>query len=781
MEFDFSGWATKNDLKCSDGRTIRANAFKDNDGQIVPLVWNHCHNDPTNVLGKALLQNRPEGVYAYGKFNDTEAGRLAKQLVRHGDVDSLSIFANQLQQTSNRDVLHGKILELSLVLAGANTGAKIDNIMAHGEGHDDEAVIFTGEFIEHSEGGTYDDEKKKENTVPAPKAEQSKETSGKESKKSDEEPEKDTTIKDIWETFTEDEKNAVYAIIAMAENENSVVSHAASQSKDDEDDEDDYDDEDDEDEDDLEHAKDGKTVKEIFDAMSEEKKNVAYAIIGMATKNKNTSKKDEGDKTMKHNAYDPEETMTGNATGENVLSHSELMGIIDDGPRYGSLKESMLQHGVTNIEYFFPDHKNVQATPVWVKRPTEWVAKFLNATKRTPFSRIKSMYADITEPEARAKGYIKGNEKFDEVFPIFKRVTDPTMVYKKQHFDREDLLDIQQGGFDFVSWIKGEMRLMLDEEIARAALLGDGRSAIDRDKIDPTHIRPIWTDDDHYTIKKAVVVAAGATDDQKAKAFIRTCIKSRKEYKGAGNPILFTTEDMLTDMLLMEDGIGRVIYETVDKLKTALRVSDIVTVPQIESATRIVDGETRQLLGIYVNPSDYNIGADKGGSATMFDDFDIDYNKEKYLIETYCSGALVVPFAAVALELSFAVALEVTPTDSTETVLGKAVSDLQKGVAVNDDYISGTLKYVTNYTGYSQDPAENSGNFLALDFSATEGSTVTIEVVGSGKPAKALDSDMQAVIRVTNKAYKLKVVCTTAGNVVDEKVFALSALKLLNA
>ena len=569
-KFDFSGWATRNNLKCSDGRTIMKDAFKDNNGQTVPLVWNHQHNDPLNVLGHALLENRDEGVYAYCKFNETESGKNAKLLVEHGDVSALSIYANQLKQQGS-SVLHGAIREISLVLAGANPGAFIDAVIRHGEESDEEAIIYTGENI-----ALYHADDQKEDK-PEDKKEESKSE-----KKEDEE-----TIADVFNTLNEKQKTVVYAMIGQVLDEESEES------------------------------------EESEDNNNEDSKG--------------------GNETMKHNVFDKEDTIQ-----KDVLSHSDMEAIFADVKRYGSLRDTVLAHGIENIDYLFPDAKNVTDTPQFIQREMGWVQKVMNSVHHTPFSRIKSILADITEDDARAKGYIKGNLKKEEVFSLLKRTTTPTTIYKKQKLDRDDVVDITD--FDVVAWLKSEMRVMLDEEIARAALVGDGRLSSSDDKINEQNIRPIWTDADLYTIKAPVIVAANATADQKAKAFIRAAIKSRKNYKGSGEPTLYTTEDVLTDCLLMEDTTGRIIYDSVTKLATALRVKEIVTVPVMEDLSRTVEGTTYNLMGIIVNLTDYNIGADKGGAVNMFDDFDIDYNAQKYLIETRCSGALIKPYSAIAIE-----------------------------------------------------------------------------------------------------------------------------------
>ena len=558
--YDFSGWATKNDLKCSDGRTIRKDAFKDCDGMTVPLVWNHDHTEAFNVLGHAELENRPEGVYTYGYLNDTEMGRHAKELVRHGDITSLSIYANKLQQVGG-NVMHGVIREVSLVLAPANPGAHITDVIEHsdimGDYEDGDAYIECGDapVLRHDE----------------------------ESK-----PEEELKHNDEGEN-------------KMAE----------------------------------------KTLKDVIDTMTEEQKEAMYTVVGLALE-ENTGE-DEEDDDMKHNVFE-------NDNEENTLSHAEMNEILADGKRYGSLKESFLQHGIDNIEMLFPDNKALTTQPEFYKRDTSWVDVVMNGVHHTPFSRIKSTYADITADEARAKGYVKGNVKVDEVISVLKRTTNPTTIYKKQKLDRDDVVDITD--FDVISWLKGEMRMMLNEELARAFLVGDGRSSAADDKINETNIRPIWTDDDVYTIKTLVTVAQNATDDAKAKAIIRAAVKSRKDYKGSGNTVFFTTEDYVTDMLLMEDSTGRIIYDSLDKLATAMRVRKIVTVPVMEGLKRTVGAATHDLVGIIVDLSDYNVGADKGGAVNMFDDFDIDYNAQKYLIETRCSGALTKPKSAIAIEMT---------------------------------------------------------------------------------------------------------------------------------
>lgn len=581
-KYDFSGWCTRTNLKCSDGRTILKDAFKGNDGQKVPLVWNHQHNEPFNVLGHALLKNCEDGVYSYCKFNDTESGQAAKQLVEHGDVTALSIYANQLKQQGG-NVLHGSIREVSLVLAGANPGAYIDSIISHGEESEEEAVIYTGEDITLSHGE--DESNEEDNSLEHADEDKGEANKMAEETKKPENQEGEETVQDVWDTLSEKQKTVVYAIIGQA-------------------------------------------------------------LEGDEGEDENNQ---QGEDQMKQNVFDKDDQ-------NNSLSHDAMNTIIGDAKRYGSMKESFLAHaqeyGIENIDYLFPEAKADSPVPGFIKRDTDWVAKVMAGVAHSPFSRIKSIFADITEEDARAKGYIKGNLKKDEVFSLLKRTTTPTTVYKKQKMDRDDVVDITD--FDVVAFLKSEMRLMLDEEIARALLVGDGRLASSDDKINEQNIRPIWKDEDLFTIKQVVNVANNATDSDKAKAFIRAAIKARKNYKGSGEPTLYTTEDVLTDCLLLEDTQGRVIYDSVEKLRNTLRVKEIVTVPVMEGLSRTSGSDNLDLMGIIVNLKDYKVGADKGGAVNMFDDFDIDYNQQKYLIETRCSGALIKPYSAIALECKVA-------------------------------------------------------------------------------------------------------------------------------
>lgn len=570
-KYDFSGWATKNGLKCSDGRVIMRDAFIDNNGQTVPLVWNHQHNETSNVLGHALLENRNEGVYAYCSFNDSEAGKNAKLLVQHGDVKSLSIYANQLKQRGS-EVIHGAIREVSLVLAGANPGAFIDNIaFAHSDGDveflDDEAVIYTGLSLELSH--------------------------------SDEE-----------ETVEED--------VTDEKEKDMELTHA---------------------EEPQEKEGSGKTVKEVFDSLSEEQKTVVYAMIGQAiedAKKGGSEDNEEGEENMKHNVFDNDEMEN------DVLIHDGLQTIIDDGKRYGSLKESYLAHaaeyGIDNIDWLFPEAKNINGdgAPAFIKRnPDAWVSVVMNGVHHTPFSRIKMMFADLREDDARAKGYAqKGKLKKEEVFGLLKRSVEPTTIYKKQKLDRDDVIDITD--FDVVSWLKGEMRLMLDEEIARAILFGDGRAASSEDKIRETNIIPAYNDAALYTITADINPASG---ESLGHAIINGIVKAQDNYEGSGNLTFFVKNSLVSDMLLLEDTQGHRMYKDMGDLALAMSVSKIVKVPDSVVPSGV--------YGVVLDLNDYNVGADKGGAVNMFDDFDIDYNQMKYLIETRCSGALTKPFSAI--------------------------------------------------------------------------------------------------------------------------------------
>ena len=627
--YDFCGWATRNDIKCSDGRTIRKDAFKDNDGMTVPLVWNHQHNEPFNVLGHALLENREDGVYAYGYLNNTESGKNAKELLKNGDIHSMSIYANRLKQQGG-NVLHGMIREVSLVLAGANPGANIEAVMVHSDDYDDDEedllIVNHSDQIELFHADEEPEEKKEEKPAEA---------EGTDVKKSD----------DALEGLTAEQKAKLKKMLAEKDEDKE---DDADEKKEESEEPETKDEKDDEDEKPVTHADEEdkpmageakeKTVQDVFDEFTEEQKNVVYALIGAALEENG------GNGEVKQNAFESD----GLKPGEEVLTHAEMEEIMTDAQELGSLKKAVLQHGITDINLLFPDYKNYTDKPGFIDRPQEWVGKVMGGVGKTPFTRVKSMFADITGDEARARGYIKGNQKLDEVFGLLTRETPPQTIYKKQSLDRDDVIDITD--FDVVAWLRQEMRGKLDEEIARAILVGDGRANTSNDKIKEGNVRPIWTDDpDLFTVNANVPV--DATDATKtAKNFIKAAVRARKDYKGSGNPTLYCSEELLTECLLLEDSIGRPLYDSEAKLATAMRVSSIVSVPVMENLTRTVSGQAKKLMGIIVNLKDYNVGCDKGGQVSMFDDFDIDYNKQKYLIETRISGALVVPFSAIILE-----------------------------------------------------------------------------------------------------------------------------------
>ena len=620
-KYDFAGWATKNDIRCSDGRVIRRNAFAHCDGKTVPLVWNHGHNSPENVLGYALLRNKPQGVYAYGFFNDSELATSAKTAVQHGDITALSIYANHLKQ-NGPEVLHGAIREVSLVLAGANDGAVIDDVIAHSADDEPGFILYNDAelsdlTLEHSRKRPYDDDEDDEDE------DDEDEDDTDDADDEDEDDEDDDSDSD--DDDEEDDEMTPY--------ERRRLRHA---------DDEDYDD-DEEDED------GGETVADVFDTLTAKQKKAVYGVIGAALEDNG------GDSDMKHNVFDSDYE-------DNYLVHADVDAIMEDAKRIGSMREAVLAHaddlgvdadelvhadtyGVYGVDTLFPDAKLVgNNPPEFIKREMDWVPKVLNGTHHTPFSRIKSQYANITEDEARARGYIKGKLKKEEVFSLLKRTTDPCTIYKKQKMDRDDIVDITD--FEVVTWIKGEMRMMLDEEIARAILIGDGRLKSDEDHIPEDHVRPIWKESDLFAVKATITMPQNSTDDDRVKAFIRACIKSRKLYKGSGSPTMFTTEDLISDALLLEDGIGHMLYESEAQLATKCRVSSMVPVPVMEGASDPTMGD---LAAIIVNLKDYNVGADKGGSINMFDDFDIDYNQYKYLIETRCSGALIKPYSAIVI------------------------------------------------------------------------------------------------------------------------------------
>lgn len=615
MKFDFSGWATKNDIRCKDGRTIRRGAFSHQDGTKVPLVWMHNHKSVDNVLGHAYLENRPEGVYAYGVFNNTPSGQNAKEAVRNGDVSSLSIWANELTQRAG-DVLHGAIKEVSLVLAGANPGALIDMpILQHSDGSMEEdetcAAIYNDEMI-HAEPGEVDFHFAENNDDHLEHA--------------------DTFDPEtVMKSMNSDQEYLTKMLMGMAYQDGARDGHSRGF-----------------------QAGSEKSKDDITDALQH-----AY---------------DEGAEDMRRNVFENNFAVSADT---NVISHDDMKVIMEDARRCGSLKEAVLAHmedggilahsidttgmtvpteetsgpnpgyGVYSPDFLFPDYKSLNTPPEWIKRDMGWVAQFMGKVHHTPFSRIKSIFADITEDEARAKGYLKAHQKSDEVFTLLKRTTDPQTVYKRQKFDRDDLVDITD--FDVVAWIRGEMRMMLNEELARAMLIGDGRSPSSPDKIQELHIRPILTDVPLFTIRQNVTFAANADEEAKARALIKAAVRGRKTYKGTGSPTMYTTEDWLTEMLLIEDTNQHRLYKTENEVAQAMRVSSIQTNELMEGLTMTEDGVTYDVHGIIVNPNDYNVGADRGGAINSFDDFDINFNQQIYLIETRISGALIKPYSAIVL------------------------------------------------------------------------------------------------------------------------------------
>lgn len=591
FDYDFSGYATKANTLCYDGLTIAPDAFKGDDGRKVPVVWNHDHSDPEHVLGHALLQNRKDGVYAYVKMNDSPSGQSALEAVRSGDIDAMSIFANGLKKAGNT-VMHGVIRELSLVLAGCNPGALIDEIVEHSADYNaeegEEAFIYTDGGLSLKHGLDPDDN-------PLDEEDEIMHSEDEDKEKSKENPEDKETTEE--------------------------------------------------------------TVKEVFNSLTEKQKNVVYAIVGMVTDgkkgadNKETDN-DKEDETVKHNVFD-------NDKDQGVLKHSidEINKVVKTAKTCGTMKAAFanagiedsevnaLCHGIDNIDWLFPEDRLLDTPPRIIDKPDDWVSVVMGGVKHIPFSRFKSLFADLTEDDARAKGYLKGNYKTEEVFGLLRRSTGPTTVYKKQELDRDDVIDITS--FDVVAWLRNEMRYKLNRELALAYILGDGRMAASRDKIDENCIRPVFNDADLFTIKVQVKTTGMTTVEDKYKAFIKQAIRARKDYRGSGTPTMFTTEDALTEMLLLEDGMGRPLYTDEAALARKLRVAKIVTIPEMEGRKGAKGGN---LAAVIVNLADYTVGADKGGAVSMFDDFDIDFNAQKYLIETRCSGALTSPYSAMAIE-----------------------------------------------------------------------------------------------------------------------------------
>ena len=651
--YDFAGWATKNNIRCSDGRTIMHGAFSADNGKRVPLVWNHQHDNVRNVLGHADLEERPEGVYAYCSFNNTEHGQDAKDCVKHGDIVALSIYANQLKQ-NGANVVHGAIREVSLVLAGANRGAVIDSVLEHGELSDDSAEIkFVGYGdieLHHSDLDEQDDDYEDEELDEYQEDDEDEveeddedlqHADNGEAKKEEKEDDGET-VADVMNTLTDKQRKAVAIIIEQAiadsKGDNSM-SHAEGDAQND-------------------AENDDETVEDVYNTLNEKQKKVVDFLIGEALKNKDS----EGGSEMKHNVFEGSENV------QNTISHAEIHEICRVGKQMGSLKaavdqayeEGVLEHadgdyGINNIDYLFPDAKAMTTEPELIKRDMGWVDDVFNGVHRTPFKRVKSVFADITEDEARAKGYIKGKFKKEEVFTLLKRTTDPQTIYKKQKLDKDDLEDLEDN-FNVLPWIKNEMNMMFREEVARAILIGDGRPSSSDDKIQENHIRPIYNDEDLFTVKVPVEVKSGATEDDIARALIKAMVKARKQYKGTGNPTFFTTEDYLTDCLLIENTLGERLYKSEAEVATAMRASKITTVEPMENKTISITAEggrttSYPLMGVLVNLTDYNVGAKNGGKTDFFEDFDIDFNQQKYLYEARMSGALKKPFSAISFYL----------------------------------------------------------------------------------------------------------------------------------
>ena len=649
--YDFAGWATKNNIRCSDGRTIMHGAFSADNGKRVPLVWNHQHDNVRNVLGHADLEERPEGVYAYCSFNNTEHGQDAKDCVKHGDIVALSIYANQLKQ-NGANVIHGAIREVSLVLAGANRGAVIDSVLEHGELSDDSAEIsFVGYGdieLHHSDLDEQDDDYEDEELDDYQEDDEDEEddenlqhADNGEAKKEEKEDDGET-VADVMNTLTDKQRKAVAIIIeqAIADSKgDKTMSHADGDAQND-------------------AENDDETVEDVYNTLNEKQKKVVDFLIGEALKSKDS----EGGSEMKHNVFEGSENV------QNTISHAEIHEICRVGKQMGSLKaavdqayeEGVLEHaegdyGINNIDYLFPDAKAMTTEPELIKRDMGWVDDVFNGVHRTPFKRVKSVFADITEDEARAKGYIKGKFKKEEVFTLLKRTTDPQTIYKKQKLDKDDLEDLEDN-FNVLPWIKNEMNMMFREEVARAILIGDGRPSSSDDKIQENHIRPIYNDEDLFTVKVPVEVKSGATEDEIARALIKAMVKARKQYKGTGNPTFFTTEDYLTDCLLIENTLGERLYKSEAEVATAMRASKITTVEPMENKTITITAEggrstSYPLMGVLVNLTDYNVGAKNGGKTDFFEDFDIDFNQQKYLYEARMSGALKKPFSAVSFYL----------------------------------------------------------------------------------------------------------------------------------
>ena len=791
MDYDFCGYATKNDLRCADGRVIRHDAFKENDGQVVPLVWQHVHSDPTNVLGHALLENRDDGVYAYATFNNTPSGQHAKEMVKHGDISAMSIYANRLKQYGS-DVVHGIIREVSLVLAGANPGAYIENIsFAHADGTytdvDDEAVIYSGpdtiEYISHADENEEDEvgddilDQLTDEQIDAVNRIIDAAIEGAVDDLDDD---------DSLDDLTPEQLEAIGDLVEDAVND--ALEHA-----DDDDDidyDDDYDDEDDDydeyDEyDDVQHADDDDTIEDVWNTLNDDQKDLVYFLLGQTAEEEvQHGAIYDGGFDMKHNVFD--DSYYEDET-DDILTHDEFDAIMEDAANANSLRDVFLAHGITNLDVLFPEAKLVTPTPEIISRDMGWVDQLWNGIKRTPFAHIKSTAANITGEEARARGYVKGNLKAEEVVTLLSRETGPQTIYKKQKLDRDDVVDITD--IDVIAWLKQEMRLMLNEEICRAILVSDGRNVNHPDKIKQDKIRPIYQDDDVYTIHYAITYDASDTEDKKASKIADAAVRARKDYKGSGTPWMFASNEVISDLMLAKDGIGRRLYQDENALKSALRVAKIIECPILENVQRTTGtgaaAKTWDLKALIFNPIDYTVGADKGGAVSLFDDFDIDYNQMKYLIETRISGALTKPYSAIALETqNFLKELSVAPMAGSDDLWGTPVSDVQSNIAFDDNRVTGTLKHVAS--GALVD-SWGAGNFIAVDLSDNDFTGLTSVKVGMEPSAGAglqeiiNDPDKSGVFKVSNKYNQKLVVVQTNGKDTVTQKYTLSGLTLETA
>lgn len=748
MKYDFCGYATRYNIKCTDGRTIKNDAFKHCDGLTVPLMFQHGHNDPTNLVGNCLLESRNDGMYCYGSFNDTISGDAMKECVLHGDITSLSIYANHLRQNNALEVFHGDIKEVSLVLSGANIGAYIEDInIEHNDDGESDAIIYMPETeckfeLAHADSEEADKSSKKD----------------------------DKTVSDIVDGMTDEQKDVlVFLLEAAAKGKINLETMAHSEDEEDDDEyedeevdeeTDEYEDEEEYDEDEDDEYEDDEDEYEDDEDDEDENQNDEDDYDDDVEDSEETENDEGGNNEMKRNVFED--------NTREPIAHADFAQIVQDAVvNKATLSDSILMHaedyGIQDIESLFPDPKDVNIPPEWIKPENAWVPAVLNGVSHTPFSRIRTRFADITADEARAKGYVKGNRKKEEVFSLLKRETSPCTIYKKQKLDRDDIIDITD--FDIVPWIKNEMKMMLDLEKAMAILTGDGRAPYDDDKIPEDHIRPIWKDDELYTIRRPVYFPENASDTDKTEILRQTILRSRKDYKGSGNLTLFCSPDWLTTMLLAKDGFNHPLYKSDSELAAALRVSKIVEVPQFDGKVYTdSDNNEYDLVAILVNLADYKVGADRGGNTEMFDDFDIDFNQYKYLMECRFSGALVKLRSAIVVEASHYPMLKIVaeaPAPNTD-LLGKTAAELQSGVRINDlGEVRGTLKYVTNYDGFEQGAQ---GNFLALKFDTDDGATTTVEIIGGTSGPSTLDSDGLWVGKIANKQQKVRAITTKDGS-----------------